>query len=442
MTSHTVPFDASTASGRRLSLVERIRYLDNEEFGCDAILPELAMWSPHSCSYLAPSLNGCGWGVFTRRPFRKGDIVEVAPMFLRLALEDDRAKVLKESVLNNYHYEYWSWDGVLGKESQYDLISFGMTMYYNHDDPGQGDDSGPNIEQRKIGREPDLEDPERSVAIVYYALRDIKPCEELLVDYGSGWFAERGMTSICRTSVLHASMESESQELKQLHSSMKASATKIVFGYNCEAFRRVIATQKEDDHEELLSYRLETAFSMLPATKAFFGDVTTSQEFVKGETVELVPLLLLPKSLIEWTILESLAFSWDDMDEASPALIKLNQSPSVFVQYQPDVETTSPETRMIPTQIEDSVLLVLAGGISMMARCERVKGCEAFNTTLFVEEDPCNRHGYCIRATATRQIACGERIVVGVKSRISPDAVYTELCLTGQPFCAAGDEEL
>ena len=369
--------------------------------------------------------------------------MEVAPMFLRVALEDDRAKVLKETVLNNYHYEYWYWDGVLGKECLYDMISFGMTMYFNHENPGPSDETGPNIEQRKVGREPDLEFSERSVAIVYFALRDIEPYEELVVDYGSGWFAERGMTAIGRISTLHVSMENESKELKQLHTIMKASSAKLVFGYNCETFRRVIASQKvEDDHEEPRLYQLETAFSMLQATNACFGCVTASQKFVTGETLEFVPSLLLPRSLIESTILESLTFSWDDMDDASPALIKLKQSPSVFVQHQPDVETTTPEPRMLPTHIDDSVLLVLAGGISMMARCERVKGRASFNTTLLVEEDPCNGHGYCIRATATRQIACGERIVVGVNSRIPPDEVYTELCLTGQPFRSGGVDEL
>lgn len=358
-------------------------------------------------------------------------------MFLRVALEDDRARVLKESVLNNYHYEYWSWDGILGKACCYDMISFGMTMYYNHDSPGHLEgNTGPNIEQRKVGQEPDLEFPERSVAIVYFALRDIEAGEEFLVDYGRGWFEGRGMKAIDS-----ASTPDFPKVYESLHTLMKGISTKVALGYHTQAFQRVIASMNEDDCDDVQPYRLETAFSMLPRTKACFGRVTTRQHIGKGETIDFVPALLLQKSLIESTIIHPLVFSWDDIDESSPALSELKRPFTVYVQYQPDLETTTPETRMMQISVDDSVLFVLAGGISMMARCERATGWRGFNAILHAEEDPCNRHGYCVRAVAARPIASGENVVIGVKSRISAEEVQTELCLTGQPFHSEGDDE-
>lgn len=399
--------------------------------------PHWKMSPPCSSSYLAPSPNGYGWGVFTTRSFQKGDIVEVAPMFLRVALGDERAKIMKESALNNYHYEYWSWDGILGKVRLYDMISFGPTLYYNHENPGGKDGtSGPNIEQRKVGREPDLENPERSVAIVYYALRDIEPGEELFVDYGPGWFEGRGMTATSSVSTKH----DEPPERKDMHDAMKALSGKIQLGYHHEALQRVIASQEVDHDDEMMPYRLETAFSLLPTSRVCFGGVTACQNISQGETIDFVPAMILQKSLIKATILESLAFSWDDVDESSAALPQRNQTCNVYVQYQPDVDTTTPEPVMLRVPVEDSILFVLAGGISMMARCERKAGSRAFNAVLHTEEDPCNEHGYCVRAIATRPIEAGELVVIGVKTRIPPDDVQTELCLTGQPFYSAGDD--
>jgi len=363
-------------------------------------------------------------------------------MFLRVGLEDDRPKVLKESILNNYHYEYWYWDGILGRECMYDMISFGMTMYYNHENPGDIDrKTGPNIEQRKVGREPDVESPGRSVVIIYFALRDIEPFEELLVDYGSGWFRGRGMTVIDGASNHDVAEAYESEELKRFHDAMKAETAKVAVGHNERMFQRVLASQHATDSDDEAPYRLETAVSILPPKMVIFGRVLTGQNIDRGETIDFVPALLMKKSLVESSILESLAFSWEDIDATSPVLKTLGGSSSVHVQFQPDLDHVTPKPQMIVLPMEESVLFVLAGNISLMARRERTYGDEAFNAILLSEEDPCNTHGYCIRVIATRPIERGEAIVIGVKLRKPSENVQTELCLTGQPFYSEEDDE-
>lgn len=384
---------------------------------------------PSSC--LAPSQNGYGWGVFAARSFSAGDVVDVSPMFLRVALEDDRAKVLKETVLNNYHYEYWSWDGVLGREIQYDMISFGMSLYYNHRSPSEsGDANGPNIEQRKVGKEPDIEATDQSTAIIYYALRDINDGDELLVDYGSGWFEERGLVEI---SNLLSSASSDSKPPSVTN--MKPSLPNLISGYHQEIFRRVLALERETGMGDMQPYRLETALSLLPATKASFGRVLASECIDEGSTIDFAPALILQKSLVKSTILEPLAFSWDDIHKSSRLLPEQNGSAVVHVQHQPDIEGAVDGSRMVSIRVDESVLLILAGSISLMARSERQTGSyESINAMLQVELDPYNEHSYCVRAVATKRIEVMEKIVLGVHTVLAQDAIHTELCLTGQPF--------
>lgn len=406
-------------------------------------------------SYLAPSRNGYGWGVYASQAFQKGDIVDIAPMFLRIDLEEHRAPVLKETILNNYHYEYFGWDGIRGKVCQYSMISFGMTLYYNHQSPPpkktsssknrREDDSitecvgGPNIEQRKVGMEPDMDFPDRSVAIVYFALRDIEAGEELLVDYGgSDWFKGRGMREIVTTTTTSPNDNPDQNLADQIkesqskqHKLMQELSGKVYGGYHQQVFRSVMDCLDEEARA-CNPFRLETIVDQLPSDKSCFGSVSASKHIEKGETIEYVPALLLRKDLTESTLLEPLAFSWQDMDETSPAFAT-GRPIQVNVQYQPDLDKAVTSTKVqIPT--EQSVLFALAGTISLMARASRQDG--AFNAVLHVETDPYNEDGFCVRAIACHAIVPGDRIVLGV-SGWNPsltETIVEELCLTGQPF--------
>ncbi len=394
--------------------------------------------------YLAPSRDGYGWGVFASRSFQQGEIVDVAPMFILVDLEENRAKFLKETILNNYHYEYWAWDGIQATTNQYSMISFGMTLYYNHQSPPKASDRdknrkcGPNIEQRKIGREPDMECPDRAVAIVYFALRNIEQGEELLVDYGgSTWFKDRGMQEIV--------MEAEERDYSCLakddverqrtqHENMQQLSGKISYGYHQQSLRRVME-YLDETFEEMQPFRLDSILLHLPKEKVCFGRVTSQCYIQTGETIEYVPALLLPKALIRSTILEPLAIFWDDFEESSPAFQIDGRPDRVFVQYQPDLDDRTPPSTQRDIRAIESVLFALAGSISMMARVCRKSLDSDYNAVLEVEDDLYNQNGYCVRAIACKPIAPGERIILGVLQQdLATDIIVQELCLRGQPF--------
>lgn len=409
---------------------------------------------------MAPSRNGYGWGVFASRSFQEGDIVDVTPMFLRVDLEGNRLKVLKDTALNDYHYEYWAWDGFRARSSQYSMIAFGMTLYYNHQStPSPANQTasntpvkgvGPNIEQRKIGQEPDMEFPDRAVAIVYYALRDIKRGEELLVDYGgSVWFQERGIEEIVSSNTHGDTTDEllthqESVHQQKVHDAMQQLSGKIFAGYHQQAYCWVM--ESVEDYSSLDStspYRLDTILPYLPNEKACFGSVTAMKRIERGETIEYVPALLLPSKLMHSTLLEPLVFSWDDFDALAQNSDSILPRPDwVNVQYQDDSSEYSTSSSKIRIPTEESVVFVLAGRISMMARtCDKDLGLH--NAVLHVEEDPYNQDGYCVRAVASRMIERAERITLRV-SRLehNTEALIEELCLTGQPFEPSSTETL
>ena len=395
--------------------------------------------------YLAPSRQGYGWGVFALRSFQQGDIVDVAPMFLLLDLEDNRAKIVKETVLNNYHYEYWAWDGIQGVTNRYSMISFGMTLYYNHqsspDDinskagPPSPRRRGPNIEQRKIGREPDMECFDRGVAIIYYALRDIEEGEELLVDYGgSNWFKGRGMEEIISDNP-NETTTSQHQELENQHDFMRKLSGKVLYGYHQDAYHRVLKYLNEE-FQEVQPFQLETILPFLPTQKVCFGQVRAQSLFQPGDTIEYVPVLLLPRNLVRSTLLEPLAIDWEDMDELSRTFQNNHGRPDrVMVQYQPDLEDTATISTKIDLSTNESVFLALAGSISMMARACKADKMAQYNAKLQIEDDMYNPDGYCIRVVACQPISPGERIILGVsKAEVVTEDITQELCIRGQPF--------
>ncbi|MFB6182046.1 MAG: SET domain-containing protein [Candidatus Magasanikbacteria bacterium] len=99
-----------------------------------------------------------GRGVFAKKDFRKGEVIEVCPV-IRLS-EKDR-EVINETELYNY---YFSW-----KEEKA-AIALGYGSLYNHS-------FEPNADYEK-----DLENSQ----IIFRSLRSIEKGEEILVDYTQG----------------------------------------------------------------------------------------------------------------------------------------------------------------------------------------------------------------------------------------------------------------
>jgi len=103
-----------------------------------------------------------GRGVFATRAFRQGDVIEHCPT-VELADADVAGR------LNDY---------VFSTDTEGDvLLVLGHGMLYNHS-------PNPNVEYVE-GDEPST--------ITFRALRDVRPGEELTIDYGEEWWETRGL---------------------------------------------------------------------------------------------------------------------------------------------------------------------------------------------------------------------------------------------------------
>ncbi len=115
--------------------------------------------TPHAALYLDSStMQGAGRGVFAKEAIPQGSCIEQCPV---VALEDarDRDRLRKTGLVN--YYFLW------GEARDHAAICLGWGSVYNHS-------FTPNARYEKV-----MEDRRMD----FYALRDIAPGEEILVNY-------------------------------------------------------------------------------------------------------------------------------------------------------------------------------------------------------------------------------------------------------------------
>ncbi len=122
-----------------------------------------------------------GRGVFAKRPFAVGEIVEVAPVLVMKADFDDLPELLKTYVFN-----WTALTRVPGRQA----VAFGYGSMYNHDNPA-------NLRYEADAREEVMR---------YIAARDIETDEELTINYDArngasvseddDWFDRMGIDRI------------------------------------------------------------------------------------------------------------------------------------------------------------------------------------------------------------------------------------------------------
>lgn len=356
----------------------------------------LSPWQKTSLC-LAPSNNGAGWGVYACRSFSKGDIVEVAPLFLRF---EDHSKVMKETIFQNYHYEYWSWTGVTHEFSN--VISFGYNLYYNHA-------PAPNIHFCKFGYEPDMEQSDRAAAVGYYAIRDIEVGEELVCDYGgSEWFQSRGITLIEKPL---------SEQPPNLFESLKKYRSKLHSGIGMTNFQKVMGCHQEPT--ELTPYRMESIMPFMSPMAASYYNVVAKERADVGETLEFAPALVLSKEYSQNTLLVPFAIAWHDLEPIGIDNIRI----------QVDDEHEASTQVLLP--VEETCLFPLAGSMGLLTRC-----LKSSNARMHVEPDACNENSFCLRVVATKAIETGELVTVHLP-RPPMSTLIKELALTGQPLASS-----
>ena len=111
---------------------------------------------------LAVGHGPIGRGVFATRAFAEGEDVETCPTV-------DVADADATGRLNDYVF-------TSHEDADVVLLVLGYGMLYNHS-------ANPNVEY--VQGEPDT--------IVFRALRDVEPGEELTIDYGEEWWETRGL---------------------------------------------------------------------------------------------------------------------------------------------------------------------------------------------------------------------------------------------------------
>jgi hypothetical protein len=383
-------------------------------------------WEPawqQTSLYLAPS-PGTGWGVYAGRSFTKGEIVEMAPMLLRFPIN---SRLLKQTVLDNYHYEYWIWDGKT--HIQCTNLSFGFSLLYNHA-PNH------NIKYYKFGDEPDIENPGRSVGMGYYAMRDIKKGEELVCSYGDEtWFRQRGMEMIDLSNGGDNDNDIEERQ-DEMAQRMQAGwldqyESKLHSGYSLRRVRGICEhTSMFEGYNDAKAYDLETYLPHLPSFDAGYQRVTVKQRAEPGDILQIAPVLVMSKYLVKDSLLEPLSLYWNEMN-----MIPLG------VTHLPVLDINEMGYRIHkPTPVEDTVLGLLAGSVGLIAR-----STTDFNCRLEVDKDVYNSGSFIVRVVATHTIEVGEIVKVNLKETASQEirnALVEELIMTGQPVPPNESEEL
>jgi uncharacterized protein len=419
---------------------------------------ELKSWQ-ENWLYLAPSKHGTGWGVFAAKSFDKGDIIEVAPLFLRFAEEEP---LMKESILDNYHYEYWKWDGY--GHVAHTVLSFGYTLFYNH-----GEEQ--NIKYFKWGDDPTLHNPEFVAAVGYYAKRDIAVGEELLCTYGgSSWFEQRELymvdptvtnnnhndtTNIRTTTSLPNDNDNErwgeentnpnengaAQQQQQLwvedEEWRELYTSKIYSGFGKTNFKALLQSLFDDKSKrkyDMKSYYKTRVAPFEAGYRNSRAKVTIDRE---GTLLEIAPALIVAKEIVCNTLLEPIALFWNDLDPSS-----LDEEGSYFAEslrilYKNNATQWLPRYKKLRRD-EATALLPLGGSLALLDRTTSDNPND-YNCRLEgIMPDRSNEHAFTIRIVSTKSIEMGERLVLkmgGISSSIKTrQNLWVELVETGQPL--------
>ena len=435
--------------------------------------------------FLAPSQHGTGWGVYAARDFQKGDIIEVAPLFLRFGEED---RVLKETILDHYHYEYWKWNGY-GHDAN-TVLSFGYSLFYNHGDK-------PNIKYAKWGEEPTIEDPSSSVCVGYYAKRNIKIGEELLCTYGGeSWFTQRGMIMVDPTSkdgrrneseikkkndkengskknkktlvpssqILNDDSESSTSYSEeedddadaddpQHHGQSSSSTTtpkcaiplddeewkelytsKIYTGHGKKKFKEVMKSITEAKSERKYNVKPYYKTRVAPFNAGYRNARAKVSIAKEGITMEIVPALIISKKIVRKTLLEPIVLQWKDIEPSSfdPSFHSLE---TLRVLYKRESTCWLPQYE--DKGIENTCIVPLAGSLALM---ERTTSDDPNDYNCRLEDiklDEFNENAFCVRIVSTRPIKVGEQLILKMSnisaSKKRHNLIWMELLETGQP---------
>jgi hypothetical protein len=442
-----------------------------------------------------------GWGVFAATNFQKGDVIEVAPLWVGLEntdsdndSDDDDAppqepslrRKLRDTILDQYYLvERWEWNNGIDYTSHHSVLIFGTTNFYN---PGRGgpanrdngdDDEHENLKTKKKKKKK-MENikllqwgEKNAAAFGHYALRDIAAGEELVFDNGSDddddedeesdpYFDAAAMDDNDNTH--------HSKEWRELYTS------KIYAGHgreNCHSLQYSVLEENtkkdqkdEDQHEnnDSSSYYDMTSYiqNRLSPLEAGYRNARAKVPITHAGTVlEIVPALMVDADVVRNTILEPMVLFWNDLEPSSLLSVleqpnensgggkSVHQGSSSFSSIFPE---TSPPSFFSPMDKDDEMdedfvrldniaLVPLGGSLALLERTVSKNpndyNCQLQGITL----DRWNNDSFTIRIVATKPMEAGERLVLKVADMSSSNktrqALWQELVATKQPFTPA-----
>jgi hypothetical protein len=365
-----------------------------------------------------------GWGVYAGKPFKEGEIVALAPLFVMMIAPNNE---IENSVLDDYTY------GHIRNSDYHRAVLFGNAMFYNHHPE-------PNVMYTIItgggGVSGDTQE-----AAGYVARRDIVAGEQLFTSYGHDdegrqWFAERGME-------MQAPADKDSKiALADLELFQAEFCSKIYAGVGLPSWKQLAPS------DPTASEALMDAARLAPFD-AGFGNAKAKFAITSGKRIEISTGLLLSRKLVKGSTLGGLIISWEDdlKEEHKQSLRILRHSGQVIVQYQGHDTSWRRIDRF--DSFEDLAILPAAGNIALV---RRVGDSEASNCRLVLHWQG-TQHGsvgVTLELVATADIAVGEVLKLNLPqggSAAELALLKDELELTGQPchsdlFLVKSDDEL
>lgn len=373
-------------------------------------------------TFLAPSpWQGGGWGVFAARPFQRGDIVEIAPLFIPIDMQDPS---IVNSVLRDYIYAYprLKEDGDLDKMA---AVVYGSTMFCNHHP------TNPNAAWINFGQEsyPEFRDAAQTVGLM--ALRDIRAGEELFTSYGDQddggrqWFRDRGLTLMDIPSV----MQLTPQELEQGAAQF---CTKVHAGIGQTTWKeRVAPTQPAHVPFSALD------IARLAPIDVGVGGAIAKVDIRQGDNLEAVPVLVIAKKKVEGTALAPLVLYYNDLLPSHQSWIReLQESGHLQLQHQGD-DTGWKRIDEFTGEWDQVALLPVAGRVALLSRSQKNFNCrlQLFPSGYSSVEE--GNAGIALQIIATNNIRAGEELRLELPSssatKEEKGLLEQELKRTGQP---------
>ena len=395
----------------------------------DENLEKINIEEPICNTFLAPSsVEDSGWGVYAGRSFKKHDIVDIAPLYVRF---QDNESVVRNSVLNDYTYGC-NWTDHDAKSSQQcSAVVFGNSLFLNHH-------ATPNL---KLVHFPDHRreyDHNRAWALGWVAARDIEAGEELFTTYGEEdvgqeWFHARGIEQ-------RESKPSTSRKTDAVFAadSFKYCA-KTIAGIGDPGWNKVSNTRQ--------------SFPLRIGKERFHENDHPSaiirHDVVSGTFLEMAPALILSGKVVRNTALAPLCIFWNDLNiEQKEIMISLHVANEWIVQYQ-GVDTEWKRQNRFDGW-DDVVILPVAGNIGLVRRVttNEQPNCklEISSSGSMVSAGAAEGHssvknhsyaGIILTLIATRDLKSGEMLLLDLPSSASEnemDLLHHELTRTDQPI--------